>query len=122
MKDFFEMIYMMRKRPGMYFGNKFSVNYIRVFIDGYITGKGESVHSATEISMLFGGFNDYLQKKYNYNKSYSWCMAIRELVKEDSASFNSFFELFDEYLINEGIHDGLDTVFPDDDTPTFTKL
>lgn len=90
-----------RQRPAMYLGEK-SITALQIFISGYFFGLDlfEIAHED-----ILRDFNGFVQTKYGYYESTAgWKnMILTQCENNEALAFDTFVQLFDEYVIQKSI-------------------
>ncbi len=103
MKNFVEIMEGIRKRPGMYTGEK-SLRKLSWYLEGYTFCRNEMDE---EEFTFIEEFQEFVEKKYrmdeyniDFTKSY---VDIISLFYGDYRAVDKFFELYDEFMEIKGI-------------------
>lgn len=92
-KDVISVLYMIRKRPPLYLGDK-SVTKLKIFLDGFSIG-----YSYPELHSFFQGFPEYISDKYNCRESISWSdILLINANGDEEKAFDNFFTEWDIFL------------------------
>ncbi|MEH2296042.1 hypothetical protein [Nostoc sp.] len=95
MKNIYELLEMMRPRPGMYLGQR-SLTALRGFIDGYDLASWESGILLEEETPPFRQFHDWIARYYKWNESTAgWKNIILREVGDEAKACDVFFELIE---------------------------
>ena len=96
-KDIIELLFMIKKRGGLYIGTK-SITRLKSFIDGYkfVMNLENKEYNAD----VYYQFNDWMAQKYNVKESILWDMYLLKLTDDEGKSFDLFFEEL-EMLLKE---------------------
>ena len=90
-----DLLFMIKKRPGAYIGNK-SIVKMKSFIDGYCCAlMYESINYNLEIYYLF---NEWLAVRYNINSVVLWDTYLVEKTNDEALAFDLFFEELETFL------------------------
>jgi hypothetical protein len=89
--DAYELVEIIRKRPGFYFPNGKSLKELSAFIGGYEVGAKQGISSD------FRPFNKWLAHKYGLPEPSGWCNMILSVAGSDEKAFELFYELLDEF-------------------------
>lgn len=93
---FNDLLQRIKERPGMYLG-RCSITRLRMLLMGYSMCRGELGLPLTEQEKEFGGFQEWIQNKYNITSSHGWESIILFYSADERDAFNNFFELLDEF-------------------------
>jgi hypothetical protein len=96
----YEMLQEIKQRPAMYFG-KCSLTCLRAFLDGYMGARLDLGLPITEQEKEFGGFQDWIQERYNITSSHGWHSIILFYSADERAAFDNFFRLFEKFRNGE---------------------
>lgn len=101
-KNIYEVIDMIRSRPGMYLG-EFSVSKLKAFLSGYCSAVWlnkcvEFENQNKLIPLPFKFFNNFTARKFNVPKDIGWCgIILQQVGNNEKKGLELFFELLDEY-------------------------
>lgn len=102
MDDLVKILYEIRKKPVLYFGNRRTLAYLSNFIFGFVIGQEgtnkEIDGSINWFSPSNGSFQDFVVKKYQITFSQSWDNIIEFHSSSENEAFDLFFKLLDEFL------------------------
>lgn len=102
MDDLIELLYKMRKKPVLYFGNRRTLAHLSNFILGFVIGRegtNKEIDGSTNwFSPSNGSFQDFVVKRYQITFSQSWCNIIEFHSSSENEAFDMFFRLLDEFL------------------------
>ena len=95
--DVYELIDLIRAKPGMYLGCC-SLTRLRAFIDGYKFAANQCDGEVIEHPSLFD-FHDWVTRRFGLKESTpGWCeLILAECERNEARAFNRFIELTDEY-------------------------
>ena len=96
MKYFYDLLYQIKKKPGLYIGNP-SIENLYMFLTGYSFARRELNVSPSAEENEFRQFQPWLQKKFNLKTSQSWSQIILSFTLNEEDGFKRFFELFEEF-------------------------
>lgn len=88
------VIEMIRRRPEMYISRR-SVNFLRVFLDGYIAALPEEEKSA--LGQEVRKFQDWLVERFQVGGNQSWNQIVLFYSLNEETSLDRFFDLHDEF-------------------------
>lgn len=110
--DFYELLYAIGRKPGLYLGAGHSVHLLASYLAGYFKGKEDSCLKLTRDERQFFGFEKWLNRKYKFEKCYPWYRLVEMWPYAGLNSFECFFANYDAYLTEYGkkAH-GLDDLF-----------
>ncbi|MCC5664560.1 hypothetical protein LC653_11685 [Nostoc sp. CHAB 5784] len=95
MKNLYEILAMIRSRPGMYLGQR-SLTALSGFIGGYSFALGENGIFYGEETPPFTQFNDWVARYYKwYESTAGWKNIILREVGDEAKACDVFFELFE---------------------------
>lgn len=94
MDKIINILYKIKDRPGIYIEKK-SINNLKIFLNGYYIGLYEN---NDDFNSIFDLFQNFIEKKYNDNRSLSWADIILREIKNDSKAFDVFFVLLEEFI------------------------
>lgn len=80
--------------PGLYIGHA-SVPRMKAFIDGYEFAK--SSESSPVRDPLYGGFQDWVARRFQVKTAHSWASIIAFMGLSESGAFTLMKELWKEY-------------------------
>lgn len=102
---FCKMLNLVRKRPGMFFGES-SARHFGSFMDGYCMAlneykiiQWEEEKFAADTPLPFWFFNEFAAKKFGYGESTAgWARIIADNSGDgNTESWNAFLDIFDEF-------------------------
>lgn len=96
----YEMLQRIKQRPGMYLG-RCSITRLRSFLDGYMDARQDLCLPLTEQEQEFGGFQEWVQKRFNINSNHSWDSIILFYSADEREALSTFFELFEAFRKGE---------------------
>lgn len=99
--DFYQHLYGISKKPGLYLGSGDRVQLIAAYVAGYFKGKKDSHVTLTRDEGEFCRFEMWLRKTYRFARQYPWYRLV-EMWPRERNSFQSFFAEFDAYLTDFG--------------------
>ncbi len=93
-KNFFELLLMIKKRPGAFLGEK-SAQKLKIFLDGFeyamiISQKDYFIKSYTD-------FKEWFEKKYKIQSVESWYDKLSKKY-DDTQAFDVFFNELEEFF------------------------
>ena len=92
-KEIYDLLMDIRKRPGVYLGQK-SLTLLHSFLGGYIIRLAEEGYTDVDLS----DFQNYIANRFNIQSAHSWAHIIRFYSASETEAFDRFYELLDEYL------------------------
>jgi hypothetical protein len=97
----FQLLDLIRKRPGIFLDGDLSIKRIRSFLVGYEAGLG-SQRLALRDYRLFDRFKPWVAAQLGYTASTKgWCNMILETCGNDETkAYDRFFELVDQFRTN----------------------
>ena len=98
MSNLYEMLNRIKKRPAMYLG-KNSIFSLQAFLAGYNGAKREMGLSPTEEEEEFEYFLNWIRKRFKVETNQSWASIIVFYSADENKALDTFFELFDEFLV-----------------------
>ena len=93
---FFEVLEIIRKRPGMYVGSPNSLRSLMSLVNGYALGRAECKLPLTGADDM-DEFEKWVEKRYAYTGTMGVCNLLIEQSGADEKAFDLYFELFDLY-------------------------
>jgi len=109
--DFYQLLYAISKKPGLYLGSSVTVQSLAACLAGYFSGKKHSGKGLTDDEKRFHQFSKWLSKRHNLKREYSWNRLV-EMWSIEQYSFQEFFVNYDAFLTNYGKKvGGLDDLF-----------
>ena len=99
--DFYQFLYCIGRRPGMYLGNERSAKSLSAYLSGYFAGKLDAGLRLSGDEKQFLRFESWMCRTYKYKRRYPWHILV-ELWPRNSNSCASFFDEFDAYLTDFG--------------------
>jgi len=84
-----------KERPGLYLGCKSLIN-LRTFINGFLYAM--HIASGKEYIGFYDGFQDWIANRYQIKSPHSWNSIISFYSVDESAAFDRFYELLNEFL------------------------
>lgn len=99
--DFYQFLYGISRRPGMYFGGEGSAKSLAAYFAGYFAGKTDAGLTLSRDEKQFLRFEDWMCRTYEYKRKYPWYIVV-ELWPRNTTSCASFFAEFDAYLTKFG--------------------
>jgi hypothetical protein len=96
MTKFYELLDRIQKKPAMYIGSP-SISNLFMFLCGYQHARDLLGTPVTE-EEEFAEFQPCLQKRFAVNTSASWAKIILFYSTDESHAFDSFFDLFAEFI------------------------
>ncbi|MEH2316694.1 hypothetical protein [Nostoc sp.] len=97
LRQLYEFIGSIKKRPGMYLLTP-SITRLDMLLRGYTLARREADLVPTEEEKEFEGFQSWVQEKYGINSGQSWSKIILFYSVDEDEALQKFFELFEEYL------------------------
>jgi hypothetical protein len=95
MKNIYELLVLIRQRPGMYLGQR-SLTALRSFIDGYYFALRENNILVEEEIPPFWQFHDWVARYYKwYESTAGWKNIILKEVGDEAKACDVFFELLE---------------------------
>ena len=95
MKSIYELLEMIRQKPGMYLGQR-SLTALRGFISGYYFGREENDMLVEEEIPPFRQFHDWVARYYKwYESTAGWKNIILREVGDEAKACDVFFELLE---------------------------
>ncbi|MBE9216983.1 hypothetical protein IQ247_30760 [Plectonema cf. radiosum LEGE 06105] len=98
MSNLYEMLNRIKKRPAMYLG-KNSIFSLQAFLAGYNGAKREMGLLPTEEEEEFEYFLNWIRKRFKVETNQSWASIIVFYSADENKALDTFFELFDEFLV-----------------------
>jgi hypothetical protein len=92
----YDMLQNIKQRPGMYLG-KCSITRLSMLLTGYSMARTELGLPVTEQEKEFGGFQDWIQKRYKITSTHGWDSIILFYSADERDALNNFFELFEKF-------------------------
>lgn len=99
--DFYQHLYGISKKPGLYLGSGDCVQLIAAYLAGYFRGKKDARIALTREEKEFFHFEAWLGKHHKFTKRYPWYRLV-EMWPRGRNSFESFFAEYDAYLTDFG--------------------
>ncbi len=99
--DFYQHLYGICRRPGMYLGSGDRVQLLAAYLAGYFKGKKDARITLTRDEKEFLRFEAWLSKGDKLAKQYPWYRVV-EMWPRGRNSFESFCANYDAYLTNFG--------------------
>jgi len=97
MSGVYEILAKIKANPGMYIGRP-SVSDLSMFLVGYECSRSElRMENTEEEEDFYGEFQPWLQKKLGITTVSSWSKMIMLYCHDESAGFEKFFNLLDEF-------------------------
>lgn len=95
-ESFYDMLDVIRKKPGMYIGEP-SINRLDAFLAGHAVALGR-VKLTLRGEEGFHRFHDWVARRLGFGESTSgWCNMIRDKSTSEADAFQQFFILLDEF-------------------------
>ncbi|QMS88997.1 hypothetical protein HUN01_15815 [Nostoc edaphicum CCNP1411] len=95
MKNIYDILAMIRTRPGMYLGQR-SLTALRSFIDGYFFAIGQNGILIEEENPPFSQLNNWVARYYKrYGSTAGWKNIILREVGDEAKACDVFFELLE---------------------------
>ncbi|MEH2280886.1 MAG: hypothetical protein V7K90_06010 [Nostoc sp.] len=95
MNNIYDILAMIRTRPGMYLGQR-SLTALRSFLDGYFFAIGKNGILIEEENPPFSQFHDWVARYYKWNESTAgWKNIILREVGDEAKACDVFFELLE---------------------------
>ena len=108
--DFYEHLYVISKRPGMYIGSD-DVQLLAAYLAGYFAGKKHSGIALTRDEREFQRFGKWLSGRHKLPREYPWYRLV-EMWQGPYNSCQNFFVDYDAFQTNYGKRvGGLDDLF-----------
>jgi len=99
--DFYQHLYAISKKPGLYLGSSDDVQLIAAYLAGYFAGKKHSGIGLTRDEKEFHRFGKWLRNHHKFRHEYPWYRLV-EMWSRARDSFQSFFVEYDAFLTNFG--------------------
>jgi hypothetical protein len=99
--DFYQHLYGISRKPGMYLGPGDGVQLIAAYLAGYFRGKKDTQRALTRDEKEFFRFEGWLRRTHNFAKRYPWYRVV-EMWPRGINSLQSFFAEYDAYLTDFG--------------------
>ena len=93
---FYEVLDAIRRRPAMYLGRK-SLHDLYTWLAGYSMGRRWAGLAPSDEELEFGGFDAFVQDKYDWRDVGGWAAKIAYYHREDARALDEFFRLLDEF-------------------------
>ena len=94
-KDIVELLYNIKKRPGVYIG-KPSILRLHSFMDGYCCAM---VYEGIDFNVgFYYSFIRWLSDKYHIKSSVSYDTILMDALQDDKLAFYAFFTEFEQFL------------------------
>lgn len=94
-KDIIDLIYTIKERPAMYIGQN-SISVLRGFLDGWLYANSNELLSNCTI---LEDFEKWLQNVYKMDNKATWNRIILCYSQDESKALESFFNLFDVFIV-----------------------
>lgn len=91
-----ELIFNIKKRPELYIGQR-SLSLLQAYLYGWLNRDEKSVIDA----YLMGDFQKWVENKYKIKSTQSWAQIILFFSTSEYNALDKFFELFEEFLIQQ---------------------
>jgi hypothetical protein len=99
--DFYQHLYAISRKPGMYLGSGERVQLIAAYLAGYFRGKKDAHLALTNDEKEFFRFEAWLRRTYKCAERYPWYRLV-EMWPRGINSFQAFFAEYDAYLTDFG--------------------
>jgi hypothetical protein len=99
--DFYQLLYAISKKPGLYLGSSDDVQSVAAYLAGYFAGKKQSDIGLTRDEREFHRFGKWLRKRHKFTHEHPWYRMV-EMWLGARNSFQSFFVDYDAFLTNYG--------------------
>ena len=96
-----DLVSTIKKRPELYITAR-SINYLRVYIDGYISAL--EITECEDFQLKLVEFQVWVAEKYQVSTNQSWNQIILFFSSNENVALDRFFELFEEFVSN-GSHE-----------------
>lgn len=96
----YELLQRIKQRPGMYLARP-SITRLRMFLMGYSIARAELGLPTTEQEKEFGGFQDWIQERYNITSSHGWDSIILFYSADERDGLDRFFKLLEQFRNGE---------------------
>jgi hypothetical protein len=93
---FFELLDLIRKKPGMYFG-LMSFRHFHVWLEGFRFARMQAGLSPLPDDDKFAEFDAFVCDKYRWHDVAGWAAKIEYYYRDDTTAFDQFFKLLDEF-------------------------
>jgi hypothetical protein len=97
MSSFYELLKKIHKKPGIYIGSP-SLSNLYMFLCGYSFSRQEQGIALTVEEQEFARFQGWIQQRFNVRASVSWAKIILFYSVDDRSGFETFFELWTEFV------------------------
>lgn len=97
MKNINDALLKIKKNPKKYISKK-SINYLDLFITGYILSQRDETGEYPE-SLL--GFQEFVEQKYKISSNIRYSKIIRIYSTSDEDAFEKFYDILDEFYKNK---------------------
>jgi len=110
--DFYELLYAIGRKPGLYLGSGHSVHLLAAYLAGYFKGKDDRGLRPTRDERQFLRFEKWINRKNKFRTLYPWYRLVEMWPYAGLNSFECFFANYDAYLTEYGKKArGLDDLF-----------
>lgn len=99
--DFYQHLYGISRKPGLYLGSGDRVQSLAAYLAGYFRGKRDARIALTSDEKEFFRFEEWLRRHHKFAKRYPWYRLV-EMWPRGINSFQSFFAEYDAYLTEFG--------------------
>jgi len=89
--DAYELVEIIRKKPGFYLHSGKSLRQLHSLLIGYEIGAKQGICSDLR------PFNRWLAKQFGLSEASGWCNKVITRAGSDEAAFDLFFELLDRF-------------------------
>jgi len=100
--DFYQYLYLIGRRPGMFLGRGDNVLLVAAHLAGYFQGKKDTNIPATRDEKEFFRFEAWLRRHHKSAKRYPWYRLVEMWLYGGLNSLESFFANYDAYLTDFG--------------------
>lgn len=99
---FRNLLQRIKEKPERYLG-KPSITRLRMFLDGYGMARWDLGLPGIEKQKEFGGFQDWIQTKFNITSTHGWDDIIFFYSVDERDALQHFFNLFDQFSNHESV-------------------
>jgi hypothetical protein len=93
----YDLLQRVKERPGMYLGRS-SITRLSMLLMGYSLARRELGLPITTQEKEFGGFQEWIQKKFKITSSHGWDSIILFYSADERDALDNFFKLFEQFL------------------------
>lgn len=93
-EDFYQMLELIRLRPGMYTGVS-GLQAVKTWLDGFSFARRMAGLPLLQHEQEFAGFDEFVQRRYDWRDTGGWVAKIEYYHRDPEKALEEFFRLLD---------------------------